>query len=110
MLKINGYDDDDENDNFYSAVTQHMLLKDCLDKKHAACQRYALWAWVIRSRADVEVQVMAVHPRTTPEIQNHSKMFSGYVLLFTRANAIQRLNKNTQTRMHMTVLQRSLNS
>ena len=35
-------DDDDEYDNFYSAITQHMPLQGRLDKDHDTCQKYAL--------------------------------------------------------------------
>jgi len=33
-------DDNDEYDNFYGAITQHMPLQGRLDKKPIACQRY----------------------------------------------------------------------
>ena len=33
-------DDDDEYDNFYGAITQHMPLQGHLHKKLVACQRY----------------------------------------------------------------------
>ena len=48
MFLLRGYDDDDDDDdddeydNFYGAITQHMLLQWLLDKKPIACQRYDL--------------------------------------------------------------------
>lgn len=38
----NPIDDDDENDNFYSAVTQQLLLQGRLGRKYITCQRYDL--------------------------------------------------------------------
>ena len=35
------YNDDDEYDNFYGAITQHMPLQGCLDKNHVTWHRYA---------------------------------------------------------------------
>jgi len=37
---LNPIIDDDEYDNFYGAITQHMLLQGRLHKKLVACQRY----------------------------------------------------------------------
>jgi len=39
-IVVVGAVDDDENDNFYSALTQLILSR--LDKKHITCQRNAL--------------------------------------------------------------------
>jgi len=38
-------DDDDEYENFYGAITRHMLLQGRPDKKPVACQRYDFSKW-----------------------------------------------------------------